>query len=255
MTSIDESLTAKGFTPAASVQAVFGAPRTIDGIVIHHWGLTGQTHDGVVDFFVNGPGATSAHFVASAGRINCLVNPADAAWHCPGKNASTIGIECRPEATDEDYATVAELVRTLRSQHGNLPLSRHRDWYATACPGVWDLDRIDILAGGIAAQGSVTPQSTPTPVVTESEEDFMGGKIDAQQAEDIVQAVTERVLAGILPLLDNKVRINAIQAESIVQATTARTTAAVDALNTGKQIDRGQADDIARAAALYGKES
>lgn len=106
--------------------------------------------------------------------------------------------------------------------------------------------------GGIAAMGSITPQdTTTTPVVTESEEDFMGGKIDAQQAEDIVQAVTERVLAGILPLLDNKVRINAVQAESIVQATTARTADAVDARANGKTIDRGQADDIAKAAARY----
>lgn len=160
MTVIDESQTAKGYTPAAQVPAVFGQPRTIEGIVIHHWGVTGQRHEDVVDFFVNGPGATSAHFVASAGKLTCLVSPPDAAWHCPGKNATHIGIECRPEATDEDYATVAELVRTLRAQYGNLPLSMHRDWYSTACPGVWDLGRIDQLASGsaaIAAQGTTTP--------------------------------------------------------------------------------------------------
>lgn len=157
MTTIDESKTAKGYTPAADVLAVFGQPRTIQGIVIHHWGLTGQTHEGVVDFFVNGPGATSAHFVASAGKLTCLVSPVDAAWHCPGKNATHIGIECRPEATDADYATVAELVRFLRATYGPLPLSMHRDWYSTACPGVWDINRIDALAqvGGAATS---TPQ-------------------------------------------------------------------------------------------------
>ena len=158
MTTIDESLTAKGFTPAAQVPAAFGQPRTLEGIVIHHWGLPGQTHDGVVDFFVNGPGTTSAHFVVSAGRIHCLVSPLDAAWHCPGKNATHIGIECRPEATDSDYATVAELVAWLRSEYGNLPLSKHRDWYATACPGVWDLARIDRLA----ASSTITAQSSST---------------------------------------------------------------------------------------------
>jgi hypothetical protein len=108
----------------------------------------------------------------------------------------------------------------------------------------------------LTGAGTISPQSiSTTPAVTESEEDFMGGTIDAQQAEDIVQATVERVLAGILPLLDNKVRINAVQAESIVQATTARTTDAVDARANGKTIDRGQADDIARAAAAYSKES
>jgi N-acetylmuramoyl-L-alanine amidase CwlA len=162
MTNIDESLTAKGFTPAASVPQVFGRARTLDGIVIHHWGERGQTHDGVNNFFVNGPGSTSAHFVVSEGRITCLVNPADAAWHSGNAvgNATTIGIECRPEATDGDYVTVAELVAFLRSQYGPLPLSPHRDWQATACPGVWDLARIDSLASGqtISTQSSTIAQ-------------------------------------------------------------------------------------------------
>lgn len=160
MTAINESLTAKGYTPAAYVSQVFGRPRTIDAIVIHHWGVTGQTHDGVVNFFVNGPGTTSAHFVVSAGRIHCLVSPLDAAWHSGNAvgNATTIGIECRPEATDEDYATVAELVAFLRSEYGDLPLTPHRQWQSTACPGVWNLDRINKLA----ATATVTAQSNST---------------------------------------------------------------------------------------------
>jgi hypothetical protein len=114
-----------------------------------------------VDFFVNGPGTTSAHFVVSAGRIDCLVSPLDAAWHSGSAlgNATTIGIECHPEATDADYATVAELVNFLRATYGHLPLSPHRQWNQTACPGVWDLPRIDRIAAGSAA---IAPQSTPT---------------------------------------------------------------------------------------------
>jgi len=113
-----------------------------------------------VDFFVNGPGQTSAHFVVSAGRIHCLVSPLDAAWHSGNAvgNATTIGIECRPEATDADYATVAELVAWLRSEYGNLPLTPHRQWQSTACPGVWDLARINALAGS----ANITPQSNST---------------------------------------------------------------------------------------------
>jgi len=197
MTIIDESLTAKGYTPAALVPAAFGQPRTIQGIVIHHWGLTGQTHDGVNNFFVNGPGQTSAHYVVSAGRINCLVSPEDAAWHCPGKNATHIGIECRPEATDGDYATVAELIRTLRAQYGPLPLSRHRDWYSTACPGVWDLDRLEALAQG----STIAPQSaTITPV----QEDDMATVPQNEWAHALEvlnsladNAATKKDLAGI----------------------------------------------------------
>jgi len=161
MTTINESYTAKGYTPASQVSQVFGQPRTIKGIVIHHWGALGQRHQDVVDFFVNGPGTTSAHFVVSAGRIDCLVSPLDAAWHSGNAvgNATTIGIECHPEATDADYATVAELVNFLRSTYGSLPLSPHRQWNQTACPGVWDLPRIDRIAAGSAA---IAPQSTPT---------------------------------------------------------------------------------------------
>lgn len=198
MTVIDESLSAKGFTPAAQVPATFGAPRTIEGIVIHHWGLTGQTHDGVCNFFVTGPGQTSAHYVASAGRINCLVAPEDAAWHCPGKNASTIGIECRPEATDADYATVAELIRTLRAQYGNLPLSRHRDWYNTACPGVWDLDRLNQLAGqaSIATEGTISPQGT----ITQEEDDMFTDQDRADLKLALDDAHRSR---GVLDAIEN----------------------------------------------------
>lgn len=165
---IDESLTAKGFTPAASVPAVYGGPRTLEWITIHHWGVPGQTHDGVNNFFVNGPGLTSAHFVASAGRVNCLVSMADAAWHAGNGegNRTSVGIECRPEATDEDYKTVADLIRWIRETVGkDLPLRPHRSWQATACPGVWDLERLDALARGKAhttpAMAPVAAQSAP----------------------------------------------------------------------------------------------
>lgn len=156
--NIDESLTAKGYTPAADVPAVYGRPRTIESITIHWWGNYGQTHDGVVNFFVNGPGNTSAHFVCSAGRTTCLVSPEDAAWHAgdPIGNSSSVGVECRPEGSDEDYREVANLVAWLRSHHGDLPLIPHRHWQNTACPGDWDLARIDALA-----RGQVAPQEAP----------------------------------------------------------------------------------------------
>lgn len=182
MTSINETLTAKGYTPAAQVPAVFGRARTLDGIVIHHWGAPGQTHEGVVNFFVNGPGTTSAHFVASAGKIHCLVSPLDAAWHSgnPVGNATTIGIECRPEASAADYVTVAELIRWLRDTYGgDLPLSAHREWQATACPGIWDLNKLDQLAG---KSGYVTTKGNT--VADDTALDVWGYKNKALERDD-----------------------------------------------------------------------
>lgn len=160
--TIDESLSDNEFTAAGNVGAVFGTPRRFESITIHHWGSFGQTHDGVNNFFLKRNSNTSAHFVVSDGRINCLVSPANAAWAAGNAygNATSIHIECRPEATDGDYATVAWLVSFLRQHYGSsLPLKAHREWNATACPGKWDLARVDRLSRG----ATVTPQSTPAP--------------------------------------------------------------------------------------------
>jgi len=155
--TIDESLTAKGFTPAAQVPN-----RTFEHIDIHHWGVFGQTHDGVNDFFVNGPGQTSPHFVSSAGRTNCIVSPPDVAWAAGvwEENIKAIAIECRPEASDDDYAEVAQLVAWIRHHYGDLPLHPHKEFYNTDCPGIWDLGRLDALARGTDA-APVAPVAAP----------------------------------------------------------------------------------------------
>ena len=159
---IDESLSDNEFTAAGNVGAVFGTPRRFESITIHHWGSFGQTHDGINNFFVNRNRNTSAHFVVSDGRINCLVSPANASWAAGNAygNATSIHIECRPEATDGDYATVAWLVSWLRNVYGNLPLRPHNSWTATLCPGKWDLGRVDREA---RATTTVAPQATPAP--------------------------------------------------------------------------------------------
>ena len=161
---IDESLSDTEFTSPANVLGVFGTNRRFESITIHHWGSFGQTHDGVVNFFVKGNKNTSAHFVASDNRINCLVSPANAAWAAGNAygNATSIHIEARPEATDGDYRTISWLVNWLRQSYGvNLPLKAHREWTATACPGKWDLARVDREAR--AWNTAVAPQATPKP--------------------------------------------------------------------------------------------
>ncbi len=122
------------------------------GIVIHWWGLPerGQTHDQVVNYLINGNrvNPTSAHYVASVGRVTQLVSDGDRAWHCAGNNMKTIGIECHPAALDGDMKTIARLIAAIRSEWGNLPLSRHCDHFATACPGNYKdkLETLDYLA-------------------------------------------------------------------------------------------------------------
>lgn len=98
------------------------------------------------------------------------------------------------------------------------------------------IDPETLFNGTITAQGATT------------EEDFMGGFIDARQAEDIAARAAELVIAHLDKGLT---RIHALQAESIVSATTERTTANLK----GDKIDAGQADDIAQAAARYSKEN
>lgn len=142
---IDESRTACKYTPGRQ-----GA--RIDKILCHHWGVTGQKHEDVVDYFSNpAKGAqTSAHFVVSDGKVHCIVSPADTAWHAGDWNANTtsVGIEMRPEATDGDYRAAAWLVKWLRSTYGDIPLKAHREFTPTLCPGKWDLARLDREARG-----------------------------------------------------------------------------------------------------------
>lgn len=165
--TIDESLSDGEYTAAGDVAGVFGTPRRYESITIHHWGVFGQTHNDVVDFFVNRNRNTSAHFVVSDGRINCLVSPANAAWAAGNAygNATSIHIECHPEATSGDYATVAWLVSFLRANYGaNLPLRPHNSWSATACPGIWDLSRVDREARAVGTAIKPAPKPAPKPV-------------------------------------------------------------------------------------------
>ena len=123
----------------------------VKSITIHHWGSRGQEFDNVVNWLCQKRAGTSAHYVVEAGKVACIVDPDRRAWHAGNSrgNHESIGIECRPEATEGDYATVAALVADLRAVYGNIPLKRHKDWTSTACPGVWDIGKIDRLARGV----------------------------------------------------------------------------------------------------------
>lgn len=107
-----------------------------------------------------------------------------------------------------------------------------------------------LTADGITVTTESITTETTNEAAPESEEDFMGGMIDAQQAEDIAR----RAAALVVDQLNGKILINPVQAESIVQATTERTSTRVKADADGTKIDAQQADDIAQAAARYNQE-
>lgn len=137
-----------------------------DSIVIHHWGGDGQRHQTVADYLCRYDGSSSAHYVASAGRVTQLVSDRDRAWHAgPSGNPTGIGIECRPEKSDGDFETVADLVAAIRDEHGWLPLHGHQEYMATACPGRWQeilaslSARADAIRGGAPANVPSAPSN------------------------------------------------------------------------------------------------
>lgn len=115
--------------------------RRPEGIVIHWWDEKDRapSFDGVVSWLCRADGTSSAHYVVEAGRVACIVSCANTAWHAGdyGVNTRTIGIECNPRMSDGDLETVAELIADIRNTYGRLPLSKHRDYQQTTCPGTY----------------------------------------------------------------------------------------------------------------------
>ena len=128
--------------------------RKIAGITCHWWGNpTGQNPLGIVNWLCDKRAGTSAHYVVSEGTVWCIVDPDRRAWHAGNSRANhdQIGIELDPNmsrraATEK---TAAALIADLRAVYGNLPLSPHKRWTSTQCPGNWDLGKLDRLARGV----------------------------------------------------------------------------------------------------------
>lgn len=139
--------------------------RKVKRVVWHHWGSRGQKHDNVVSYLSKRrkPG-TSAHFVVSAGRISEIVSPKNIAWHARGGNSDSIGVEARPEMSDADFETGAQLLAYIRRIYGNIPVVGHRDVLATECPGEWykNLKRLSDRANAINGGAASKPVSKPS---------------------------------------------------------------------------------------------
>lgn len=163
-------------TSNSSSRKFYGFKAEPDGITIHHWGRTGQDHDTVVAWLRGKNGGTSnrgssAHLVVSGGRCTRLEKDSRAAWHAGNRegNGRTIGIECRPEMSDEDWQTLVEVCADLEEVHGSLKYYRHKDWKATECPGKYG-DHMGELVKAVNAEhkrrkagGTVKPAAKPKP--------------------------------------------------------------------------------------------
>ena len=110
---------------------------SLDKIIVHHWGEDGQTFESVVSWFQDASCSTSAHAVLEDGRVACMVNYSDTAYHAGNwdANLASIGIECRPEMSDGDLETLCEYIADLWKMYGVLPIYGHKDFSSTECPG------------------------------------------------------------------------------------------------------------------------
>lgn len=141
------------------------------GICIHHWGIDGQSHDGVADYLASHrpSNPTSAHSVISAQRVTELVPWGKRAWHGRSANDYWIGLECRPEASDGDWETLVEYCYDIEVYYGkSMRYARHSDFNATACPGRYS-GRIQELIDAVnALHNGKTPAKKKPPKPTSS---------------------------------------------------------------------------------------
>ena len=141
----------------------------VTGIVIHHYGSDLTTFSSAISTLTRVTASTSAHFVIDADIIAQLVALSDTAYHAGDwqANLQTIGIECPPLCTKEQQNTLIELVARLYKHYGKiLPLSGHKDYCATACPGRWYPLLPELQARAVARYQELTapePAQAPTP--------------------------------------------------------------------------------------------
>jgi N-acetylmuramoyl-L-alanine amidase len=162
---IDESVDAVHITRAADCPNVFGGrERLVTGVTLHHWGNKGQDFYTVRGYLASdNDRESSAHFVLQEDLVSCIVSPDDVAWHAGNAegNASTIGIECRPEMTEGDLATLESLIRYLESIYGDLAVYVHSEWINTSCPGNYLTKRDEI----VERVNNAVPSAIVVPVV------------------------------------------------------------------------------------------
>lgn len=158
------------------------------GICIHHWGIDGQSHDGVANYLASRRPAnpTSAHSVISAGRVTELVPWGKRAWHARSANDLWIGLECRPEMSEGDWETLVEYCYDIEVYYGkSMRYGRHSDFNATACPGRYSgriqelIDAVNAMHKGkapVSKQPATKPKTARGKSVATMANEVIAGK-------------------------------------------------------------------------------
>lgn len=172
----------------------------IAGITIHWWGNpTGQNIEGIVSWLCDKRAGTSAHYVVSDGIVYCIVDPDRRAWHAGNSRANhtQIGIELDPNASKRagTQRTAAALIADLRKVYGDLPLSPHKRWTSTQCPGNWDLAALDKAARG--KQPVVVMPSKPAVVKPVSGKVAVDSRFGLSTVKALQQWLNEKHGAGL----------------------------------------------------------
>lgn len=164
----------------------YNGSATVDAIVVHHWGVTGQKFNNVIAA-LSGTREASAHYVLEAGKVACIIAPGLRAWHVARNdfqkvmqgiydvNSHTIGIECRPECTEGDVETLCQLIADLWVDYGKVPIYGHLDFMATACPGSY-YDKLDDIRARaeVIYNAILNGDGGDTDVPSTEEDDNMG---------------------------------------------------------------------------------
>lgn len=166
----------------------------VASITVHWWGNpVGQKIGGIVDWLCNPRAGASAHYVVSGDTVYCIVDPDQKAWHSGSNrgNLTSIGLELDPNASmrASTEKTAAALIADLRAHYGNLPLRPHSSWVSTACPGNWDLGRLDSLSK--AGSGAKLPVggSTAAPLPSKPKAKKAPLKVDGRWGTKTTKAL------------------------------------------------------------------
>lgn len=119
--------------------------------IICHWFGAG-TLESANTRFQNGANQVSAHYGVSDDRVWQWVKEEDTAYGAGNFTANLTAVQIEHDAnpskpaSEATYDASAKLIRDIRSRWGDLPLRKHNEFKATACPGTLDLARLDALA-------------------------------------------------------------------------------------------------------------
>lgn len=169
---IEQKLASKnGWHTPSEARAYYGRYDR-SGITVHWWGdgTGASNHDNIVNYMNNqaAAGNKSVNYVLSDNKITLCVGPDNVAWASQSGNPTTISVETQPTLGAEGYKKWGWLLDQLEQRYGrSLPLYKHSNWYATACPGTIDLGRIRAEAdkwkrGEYEPKPPVTPPPVPT---------------------------------------------------------------------------------------------